>query len=37
MPDDHLVLVLYGDVPLVRAETLQRLVAAAADGATSAC
>jgi len=26
IPDDHQVLILYGDVPLVRAETLQRLV-----------
>ena len=32
VPDDHLVLVLYGDVPLVQAATLQRLVAAAAAG-----
>jgi bifunctional UDP-N-acetylglucosamine pyrophosphorylase/glucosamine-1-phosphate N-acetyltransferase len=32
IPDDHLVLVLYGDVPLVRVETLQALVAAAARG-----
>ena len=29
--DDALVLVLYGDVPLVRPETLRRLVAAAGD------
>ena len=29
VPDDHLVLVLYGDVPLMRAETLQGLVALA--------
>src|SRR5262245_15445849 len=29
--DDHLVLVLYGDVPLIRAQTLQQLVAAAGD------
>ncbi len=29
IPDDHLVLVLYGDVPLVRLETLARLVAEA--------
>ena len=29
VPDDHLVLVLYGDVPLIRAETLQRLIALA--------
>jgi len=27
IPDDHLVLVLYGDVPLVQLETLARLVA----------
>jgi len=32
VPDDHLVLVLYGDVPLVQAATLQRLVDAAAGG-----
>ncbi len=25
IPDDHLVLVLYGDVPLLRAETLREL------------
>jgi bifunctional UDP-N-acetylglucosamine pyrophosphorylase/glucosamine-1-phosphate N-acetyltransferase len=31
VPDEHLVLVLYGDVPLVRAETLRTLVARAAD------
>ncbi|MDN3516599.1 bifunctional UDP-N-acetylglucosamine diphosphorylase/glucosamine-1-phosphate N-acetyltransferase GlmU [Aquisalimonas lutea] len=33
IPDDASVLVLYGDVPLVRAETMTNLVAAAADGA----
>jgi bifunctional UDP-N-acetylglucosamine pyrophosphorylase / glucosamine-1-phosphate N-acetyltransferase len=32
VPDDHLVLVLYGDVPLTQAATLQRLIDAAADG-----
>ncbi len=32
VPDDHLVLVLFGDVPLVQAATMQRLVDAAADG-----
>ena len=32
VPDDHLVLVLYGDVPLVRAEALRELVALAAAG-----
>ena len=26
IPDDHQVLILFGDVPLVRAETLQRLI-----------
>ena len=31
IPDDHTVLVLYGDVPLITAATLQQLVAAAAD------
>jgi bifunctional UDP-N-acetylglucosamine pyrophosphorylase/glucosamine-1-phosphate N-acetyltransferase len=33
VPDDHLVLVLFGDVPLVQAATMQRLIDAAADGA----
>jgi bifunctional UDP-N-acetylglucosamine pyrophosphorylase/glucosamine-1-phosphate N-acetyltransferase len=32
VPDDHTVLVLCGDVPLVRASTLERLVADAAGG-----
>jgi len=32
IPDDHTVLVLYGDVPLIRADTLTPLVAAAAEG-----
>jgi bifunctional UDP-N-acetylglucosamine pyrophosphorylase/glucosamine-1-phosphate N-acetyltransferase len=32
VPDDHLVLVLYGDVPLTQAATLQRLIDAAAGG-----
>ena len=32
IPDDHQVLVLYGDVPLLRAETLRELVALASDG-----
>lgn len=32
VPDDHLVLVLYGDVPLVRADTLRELVSLAAQG-----
>jgi len=31
IPDDHQVLVLYGDVPLLRAETLRGLVALAGD------
>ena len=31
VPDDHVVLVLYGDVPLVRAETLRALVERARD------
>ena len=30
--DDHLVLILFGDVPLVQAATMQRLVDAAANG-----
>jgi bifunctional UDP-N-acetylglucosamine pyrophosphorylase/glucosamine-1-phosphate N-acetyltransferase len=32
VPEDHLVLVLYGDVPLVQVSTLQRLIDAAAGG-----
>ncbi len=32
VPDGALVLILYGDVPLVTAETLRQLVAAAKDG-----
>ena len=32
VPDDHLVLVLYGDVPLVRADTLRELVQLASGG-----
>ena len=31
IPDDHVVLVLYGDVPLISASTLTKLTAAAAD------
>jgi bifunctional UDP-N-acetylglucosamine pyrophosphorylase/glucosamine-1-phosphate N-acetyltransferase len=33
VPDGHTVLVLYGDVPLIRAETLRDLVARAGPGA----
>jgi bifunctional UDP-N-acetylglucosamine pyrophosphorylase/glucosamine-1-phosphate N-acetyltransferase len=33
IPDDHAVLVLYGDVPLIRAASLKKLVAAADQGA----
>jgi bifunctional UDP-N-acetylglucosamine pyrophosphorylase/glucosamine-1-phosphate N-acetyltransferase len=33
IPDDHTVLVLYGDVPLIRSGTLQKLLAAAGEGA----
>ena len=33
IPDDHSVLVLYGDVPLIRAPALQKLVALADAGA----
>jgi bifunctional UDP-N-acetylglucosamine pyrophosphorylase/glucosamine-1-phosphate N-acetyltransferase len=33
VPDDHLVLVLYGDVPLVEATTLRRLLEAAGENA----
>ena len=32
VPDDHPVLILYGDVPLVRASTLARLIEAAGGG-----
>jgi bifunctional UDP-N-acetylglucosamine pyrophosphorylase / glucosamine-1-phosphate N-acetyltransferase len=32
IPDDHAVLVLYGDVPLIRAPSLKKLVALAAEG-----
>ena len=32
IPDDHVVLVLYGDVPLVQPDTLIRLVRLAGDG-----
>jgi bifunctional UDP-N-acetylglucosamine pyrophosphorylase/glucosamine-1-phosphate N-acetyltransferase len=31
IPDDHVVLVLYGDVPLVRREALEKLVGAAGE------
>jgi bifunctional UDP-N-acetylglucosamine pyrophosphorylase/glucosamine-1-phosphate N-acetyltransferase len=33
IPDDHTVLVLYGDVPLIRPSSLMKLVAAANEGA----
>jgi bifunctional UDP-N-acetylglucosamine pyrophosphorylase/glucosamine-1-phosphate N-acetyltransferase len=33
IPDDHAVLVLYGDVPLIRTPSLKKLVAAAGEGA----
>jgi bifunctional UDP-N-acetylglucosamine pyrophosphorylase/glucosamine-1-phosphate N-acetyltransferase len=33
IPDDHAVLVLYGDVPLISANSLAKLVAAAGEGA----
>jgi bifunctional UDP-N-acetylglucosamine pyrophosphorylase/glucosamine-1-phosphate N-acetyltransferase len=33
IPDDHTVLVLYGDVPLIRSACLEKLVASAASGA----
>src|SRR6202453_2872107 len=33
IPDDHTVLVLYGDVPLIRAASLSKLIAAADTGA----
>jgi bifunctional UDP-N-acetylglucosamine pyrophosphorylase / glucosamine-1-phosphate N-acetyltransferase len=35
IPDDHTVLVLYGDVPMIRAASLTKLVAAADEGALS--
>jgi bifunctional UDP-N-acetylglucosamine pyrophosphorylase/glucosamine-1-phosphate N-acetyltransferase len=35
IPDDHLVLILYGDVPLVQLDTLARLVAAAGANSVS--
>lgn len=35
IPDDHLVLVLYGDVPLIRADTLRELITLAAPRAMS--
>jgi bifunctional UDP-N-acetylglucosamine pyrophosphorylase/glucosamine-1-phosphate N-acetyltransferase len=35
IPDSHRVLVLYGDVPLLRAETLQRLLEAAGHSAVA--
>ena len=35
IPDDHLVLILYGDVPLVQLDTLARLVAAASGDSVS--
>ena len=33
IPDDHTVLVLYGDVPLIRAPSLKKLIALADEGA----
>src|ERR1700676_607812 len=33
IPDDHTVLVLYGDVPLIRPACLEKLVASARSGA----
>jgi bifunctional UDP-N-acetylglucosamine pyrophosphorylase/glucosamine-1-phosphate N-acetyltransferase len=35
IPDDHTVLVLYGDVPLIRTASLTKLVATADEGALS--
>jgi bifunctional UDP-N-acetylglucosamine pyrophosphorylase/glucosamine-1-phosphate N-acetyltransferase len=35
IPDDHTVLVLYGDVPMIRTASLTKLVAAADEGALS--
>lgn len=35
IPDDHTVLVLYGDVPLVRAETIEQLAAQASSKSIS--
>ena len=36
IPDDHTVLVLYGDVPLIKPGTLKKMLAAAADGSLAA-
>src|SRR5580693_3151699 len=33
IPDDHTVLVLYGDVPLIRTPSLKKLIALAEEGA----
>src|SRR5271170_5583778 len=33
IPDNHTVLVLYGDVPMIRAASLTKLIAAADEGA----
>ena len=33
IPDEHTVLVLYGDVPLIGADSLKKLIAAAGEGA----
>ncbi|MEO9188422.1 MAG: bifunctional UDP-N-acetylglucosamine diphosphorylase/glucosamine-1-phosphate N-acetyltransferase GlmU, partial [Acetobacteraceae bacterium] len=35
IPDDHTVLVLYGDVPLIRVPSLKKLIAAADEGTLS--
>src|SRR6202140_3816794 len=35
IPDDHKVLVLYGDVPMIRTASLTKLAAAADEGALS--
>lgn len=35
IPDDHTVLILYGDVPLVKTQTLQQLIEQSGEGAIS--
>jgi bifunctional UDP-N-acetylglucosamine pyrophosphorylase/glucosamine-1-phosphate N-acetyltransferase len=35
IPDDHLVLILFGDVPLIKADTLEQLIATVDEQETS--
>jgi len=37
IPDEHIVLVLYGDVPLIGAGTLAKLIAAAGEEPWPSC